>query len=622
MMHNMRKIYSYIIILLFFGVFSQSCLEDYLDRAPESGLTTEEVFSKYENFVKFFDAVYEGTATDDPSQPTTWHPFNLKTSYNLYLTQSDFRSTWEALTETADMGRVNRQAIKMGEIEAQLQWFTTYRVAPILNSMFKVIRMSNVSLDNIHMLKDADQKTVDDFKGQAHFVRAYAHFALFRLWGRMPYIDYVIGGDDQWDMPRLSNNETLQRIATDLDSAAWYFDLAGKMRRDPGPGGQGHLNDPEQWRPNGVAAIALKGRVLLYAASPLSNAHGQTDWENAAVACWEALKLAERYEYTLLPAANYKSNFVGAKYTNEQIWAWNYGTANYSNRIQTQLLCNAFRNNATSPTPECPTQNMVDRYETKWGDPLSTESERAEAIAKGNYREQDPYTDRDPRFYLCILYNTAPVPGFETAKIYYETVNGQKVYSELLNPSHTGITQTGYYQAKYWGGESVKNNITIHYTDPLIRLTELYLNYAEAANEAYGPNGRAPGATLSAVEAVNIIRERIGMVPVQARFTASTELFRERIKNERIVEFYGEGHHFYDIRRWKDAPRLMNEPSRRMDIEKVPVSDEYPTGYRYNANELMPPNRQVRWKSDAMYYFPFPIAEENKMKVFEPNPRW
>jgi hypothetical protein len=616
------KNYTYIILILSVGILTCSCLDDYLDRAPESGLTTEEVFSKYENFQLFFDAVYNGTGKDDPSQPNNWYEFNIKTSYNLYLTKSDLRSTWEGLTETADMGRVNRQTIKMGEIEANLQWFTTHRVAPILNSMFKVIRICNVALNNIEMLSDADQQTIDDLKGQAYFVRAYAHFALLRLWGGMPYIDFVIGEDDQWDMPRLSNNQTLAKIAEDLDKSAHHFGLAKRMRRDPGPGGQGHLNNPEQWRPNGVAAIALKGRVLLYAASPLSNENGVKDWEDAAIACWEAIRTAEQYEYALMPAADYKKNFVGAMYTNEQIWAWNYRSVGYTDGIQTQLLNNLLRNHSTTPTPECPTQNMVDRFETIWGDPLYTAGQRAEAIANGNYKEQDPYADRDPRFYICILYNTAPVPGFETAKIYYEMVNGERVYSEMLNPTHTGITQTGYYQAKYWGGQSVKNNINTHYTDPLIRLTELYLNYAEASNEAYGPNGRAPGASLSAVEAINQIRQRIEMAPVQSRFTGSAELFRERIKNERIVELYGEGHHFYDIRRWKDAPVLMNDPSRRMDIEKVPVSEEYPTGYKYNANQLMPANRQVRWKSDAMYYFPFPIAEENKMKVFKPNPRW
>ncbi|MDR2473344.1 MAG: RagB/SusD family nutrient uptake outer membrane protein [Tannerella sp.] len=598
-----------------------SCLEEYLDKTPEAGLSTEEVFSKYENFKLFFDAVYDGTSQDDPSQPTTWYDFNIKTSYSLYLTNSDLRHTWESFAETADMGRMNRQPIKQGDIEANLQWFTTYRVAPILNSMFKTIRISNVALNNIYMLKDVNEGVVNDFKAQAYFVRAYSHFALFRLWGRMPYIDKVIGADDQWDMLRLSNHETLYKIADDLDSAAYFFGLAEKMRRDPGPGEQGHLNDPEQHRPNGVAAIALKGRALLYAASPLSNEKGQSDWEAAAIANWDAIRIAEQYKYTLISGTDYKQNFVGAKYTNEQIWAWNLGSCAYNHRVQTQLLNGVFVNNKTGPTGECPTQNMVDRFETKWGDPLNTPEDRAAATAAGHYNEQDPYSNRDPRFAIDIVYNTAPIPGFETAKIYFEMKDGVPVYSQLLDKSFAGITQTGYYQAKIWGGQSVNNRISTQYTDPLIRLTELYLNYAEAANEAYGPDGRAPGATISALEAINIIRNRIGMAPVQNRFIASKEMLRERIKNERTVELYGEGHHFYDIRRWKDAPRLMSEPLTGVDIEKVAVSAEYPTGYKHTRKNL-PPERQVRWKSDAMYYFPFPISEEHKMKTFEPNQRW
>lgn len=611
---------------IFLAALSMICLscEKFLDKSPESGLSTEVVFSKYDNAKSFFDAVYAGTSKDDPTAPSTWYEYSIKTGYNLYLTQSAFRSTWEALTETADMGRINRQCIKYGQIESQLQWFTTHRVAPILNSMFKDIRICNVFLANVDMIQDADEATKNDLRGQAHFVRAYCHFALTRLWGGMPYIDHVISGDEPWDMPRLSNNECYNRVAIDLDSAYYFLNLAGKTRRDPGPGQVGHLNDPQQDRPNGCAAKGLKARALLYAASPLSNENGKADWEKAAAASWEAIKIALDNSYELLPAEDYKKNFIGAKYTNEQIWAWNYNgnAVAYNNGIQTQLMCNLMLNNSTSPTPECPTQNMVDHFETSWGDPLETKADREAAIAIGHYKSQDPYSNRDPRFYLDILYNTAPVPGFGTAKIYWENKNGKVTYSEMLNQSHTGITQTGYYQAKYWNGQSVKNKTNAYFTDPLIRLGELYLDYAEAANEAYGPNGKAPGATLTALEAVNLIRSRIGMVPIQDKFTGSTDLLRERIKNERVVELYGEGHHFYDIRRWKDAPRVMSEPSRKMDIEKVAVSEQYPTGYKFDDTQELPPTRQVRWTSDAMYYFPFPISEENKMKVFTPNKRW
>lgn len=608
-----------IIIILLVSLFSVSCLDEYLDKAPESGLVTEDVFSKYENFKQFFDAVYEGTSIAPAT--TAYYDYNIKTSYSLYFTYGDLKHTWESMTETADMGRLP-STVKQGEIEATLHWYTTHRVAPILTSMFMDIRICNMALQNMHLLKDVDQKIVDDFTGQAHFVRAYGHFALFRLWGGMPYITKVIGADDQWDLPRLSNHETLLKIAADLDTAAIYFEKAGKMRRDPGPGLPGHLNDPDQFRPNGVAAKALKGRVLLYAASPLSNKNGKADWEAAAKANWEAIQLAHQYGYDLLTLQNYKQNYVGVKYSNEQLWAWNIGTTlSYNNKIHHNLVNGVFTANKTGTAGECPTQNFVDRFETSWGDPLNTEADRAKASALGHYNEQNPYINRDPRFGIVILHNTAPIPGYGTAKIYYEMVDGSAKYSELLDPGYAGITRTGYYQRKIWGEQSTKNRISTHYTESLIRLGELYLNYGEAANEAYGPNAMAPGATLSAAGAINKIRDRVGMVPVQDQFTASAELFRERIKNERTLELYGEGHHYYDIRRWKDAPVLMSTPLAGVDIEKVPVSPQYPTGYKYTRN-VLPPDRQVRWKSDAMYYFPFPTTEEYKMKTFVPNKRW
>jgi len=608
----------YLIIILFVSFTFVSCLDDYLDKAPESGLVTEDVFSKYENFKLFFDAVYNGTSIAPAT--TSYYDYNIKTTYSLYFSFGDLRHTWESLTETADMGRLP-SGIKQGEIEATIHWYTTHRVSPILTSMFMDIRICNMALQNMHLLKDVDPKIIDDFKAQAYFVRAYSHFALVRLWGGMPYITKVIGADDQWDLPRLTNYESYVKIAADLDTAVTYFEKAGKMRRDPGPGLPGHLNDPDQFRPNGVAAKALKGRVLLYAASPLSNKNGKSDWEAAAKANWEAIQSAEQYKYELLTLARYKDNYVNVKYSNEQLWAWNDGTLRAYNNGHHQLINGVFTAVKTTTTGECPTQNMVDRFETSWGDPLNTEADRANAIALGHYDEQNPYANRDPRFKIVILYNTAPIPGYGTAKIYYEMVNGVVKYSELLDQSYAGITRTGYYQRKIWGEQSIKNKVNTYYTEPTIRLTELYLNYAEAANEAYGPNAMAPGTAMSAVDAINKIRNRVGMVPFQNQFTATTERFSERIKNERTVELYGENHHFYDIRRWKDAPVLLSTPLTGVDIEKVPVSPAYPTGYKY-IRRVLPMDRQVVWKSDAMYYFPFPTSEEYKMKTFVPNKRW
>ncbi|MCE5348209.1 MAG: RagB/SusD family nutrient uptake outer membrane protein [Bacteroidales bacterium] len=616
------------IIILFFGLSSiilNSCLEDYLDKAPESGLSEDEVFSKYLNFKQYFNSVYDGQVYFEGingGQLKGWYNYNLKTTFYMYFVQWGQKYTWESMTDMSDVGRLEfAQPIKSGNIAADIYKFITSGAhRPILRSMFIVIRTCNLTLQNIGKLKSTNQEDIDDFIAQAHFVRAYAHFELMRIWGGMPYITKVIGPDDQWDMPRLSRHETLLKVAADLDTAALYFEKAGRMRRDAGPGQVGHLSDPDQARPNGVAAKAIKSRALLYAASPLNNEMGQTDWEEAAKASWEAIEIAEQYGYGLLSAADYKKNYIGTTYTNEQLWGWYAGTFGYSGIGA--LDNGVFAGSKGGNSGECPTQNTVDKFETKWGDPLNTQAERDAAAALGHYNEQDPYKDRDPRFYIDIIYNTAPIPGFGTAKMYYEmTPNGAK-YSELLDRNYIAISYTGYYQRKRWGEQSIKNKTTPQYTDPIIRLGELYLNYAEAANEAYGPNTPAPNSSMTAVQAINKIRNRIGQADVLPQFTANKDIFRARIKNERTIELCFEGGHYYhDIRRWKDAPAVMTGgPLIAMDVEKVPVSGTYPTGYKYTRMP-MPANRQSQWK-DAMYFIPFLPEDAYKMKNFVQNEQW
>ncbi|MDQ6477946.1 RagB/SusD family nutrient uptake outer membrane protein [Dyadobacter sp. LHD-138] len=615
----MKKYISILLSTAMLGLVLTSCVEDYLNKAPESGLTTEDVFSKYENFKKFFDSIYEGNKKDGD----TWRAYNIKNGYPLYFEFWDQKYTLESLTDMSDMGRVmDAQVIKSGQISAIINKMTyDPQRRPILGSMFSIIRICNITLKNIGALKDVNQVDINDFKGQAHFIRAFAHFELFRLWGPMPYLNTVIGPDDAWDIARLSKHETLVRIAADMDSAATFFAQADLMRRDPGPGVAGHLNNPEQKRPTGVAAKAYKARALLYAASPLNNERGAADWEEAAKANWEAIQIAEKSGYDLLSLADYKKNYIGTTYSNEQLWAWYAGTKAYNAGDLNTQMNGVFGGGKTGWSGECPTQNTVDKFETKWGEPLNTAADRQAAAAAGHYNEQDPYKDRDPRFYIDIIYNTAPIPGYSTAKIYYETNNGAAVYAQLLDPSYAGITRTGYYERKTWGEQSVNNKTTPQYTDPLIRLGELYLNYAEAANEAYGPNGMAPGATASALQALNKIRTRAGMPNVLQAYSLSKDKLRERIKNERTIELCFEGSHYYhDIRRWKDAPQVMGGPLYRVDIEKVPVSTTYPTGYKYTRMP-MSADRQTRWK-DAMYYLPFNTEDMYKMKNFVSNELW
>jgi len=609
------------IVLLIFGLCTTlltSCLKQYLDKAPAAGLSETEVFTKYDNFKSFFQTVYDGRVGT----------FNIKSGFSLYFESWSNKYSWDQLTDITESGRrLSSQQIKGGVMNwgnlDNMMVKETAGSRSMHRGMYQSIRICNIVLANIGMLKDASQKEIDDFLAQAHFVRAFAHFHVFKFWGGTPYLTKALGPDDLWDIPRLTPYKTLTSIAADLDTAATYFLSAEKMRRDPGPGQTGFLNDPDQALPNGVAAKAMKGRALLYAASPYYNENGIKAWEEAAKANWEAIQIAQQYGYALLNAVDYKLNYVGNNYSNEQLWGWTQGATAYNSALLNSLLGGVFASNKSGASGDCPTQNMVDMFETKWGDPLNTTADRAAAIAAGHYSDQNPYLNRDPRFYIDILYNTAPFPGYTTAKIYYQTVGGIATYSDLLDPSYYGITHTGYYERKLLGDLSVKNKISPIMTDPIIRLGELYLNYAEAANEAYGPNTPEPGATMSAVQTINFMRSRwtaSQLAPVQTQFTTSTDAFRTRIKNERTVELCFEGHRWFDLRRWMDAPTAYTTPLIGMDIEKVTVNSTYPTGYRYTRMALSA-DRQPAWK-DAMYWLPFLPAQEYLMKNFTPNPHW
>lgn len=550
---------------------------------------------------------------------------NIQVAFTVYFNAGSRKFSIEQMTDFCDNGREREhQPIKTGNMGNNITLlYDDINQRPQFTPMFRIIRICNTALKNVNRLKDIDQAEKDDIIGQAHFVRAFAHYNLFRWWGPMPYITHVIGPYDQWDIPRLTKHETCMRIAADFDTAAIYFEKANKMRRDnPVVGGAGHLNHPDMFRPNGTAAKGFKSRILVYAASPLNNELGTKDWEEAAKASWEALQIALDNGYQLLSAANYKQNFIGANYSNEQLWGNALGEIGHSSGFVGYLINGVFLGVKGNTCADCPTQNAVDYYETKWGDPLNTQAARDAATALGHYDEQNPYANRDPRFYHDIIHNEASIPGFGTAKIYYENVGGTVRYGDLLNQEYTGLTATGYYSRKLWGEQSVKNNITPLHTDPIIRLAELYLNYAEAANEAYGPNSPAPGATLTAVQAINRLRQRHGQADVLLQLAQNTEVFRQRIRNERVVELSFEGHYYFDTRRWMVAPTLMKGPLIGMTIEKVPVSPQYPIGYKHTRVPI-PPNKQSSWK-DEQYYFPFAEQDYFTMRKFDVslNPRW
>ena len=622
----MRKILGKLLVSAALAVMAStvtSCLNAYLDRSPDSGLSEEEVFSKYQNYKSFFYAAYSGA----DSKLTAFHPLTF--AFN------DQKFTFEGITDMCDMARLtNSQIIKMGGGQNAIGIVgynkgVSGKEAAKVTYAWKIIRICNIAIEKIGMLQDATEQQKEDLLGQAYFVRAYVNFEIFRLYGAVPYVDRVLGADDDWDLPALGEKEFLYKVADDFQTAAGYFEKAGLMRRDPASG-PGHLAAPDQDKPNGVAALAMRGRALLYAASPLNNSdNDKTIWEEAAAANMEAITAALDNGFTLLPFDEYSKNFNGTTYSDEQLWGYSAGTMQYRNNRLQAFVGYVFSKDAYS-SAQCPTQNFIDKFETIDGYALNTEALRSVAEAAGSYNEQNPYVKRDPRFDVIVVYNQKDISagGFGKASLYVKE-DGTLPAGSLLQKkagSSDGVTETYYYECKRIGGPYNDITHTITLTDPIIRLGELYLNYAEAAFEAYGgPGGKAPGANLTSVGALNVIRNRAGMPDVRAEYLADTETYRERIKNERAIELCFEGYHYYcDIRRWKDAPEIGRSKLYGMRATKLNDGydkSKYPTGFRYDRFEL-PANRQISWKNDGMYYIQFRNSDLVKMKNYTPKMAW
>ena len=147
-----------------------------------------------------------------------------------------------------------------------------------------------------------------------------------------------------------------------------------------------------------------------------------------------------------------------------------------------------------------------------------------------------------------------------------------------------------------------------------IRFAQLYLDFAEAANEAYGPTTVVPGTNMSAVDAINIIRQRVGAVPVRDEFKVSKEVFRERIYNERTVELCFENHRWHDIRRWHIAKELLS------DIKKAVITRTGEDTYSFRYVSVAPNLQRVF--EDKHYWYPIPREQMEMLSVFTQNPGW
>ena len=216
-----------------------------------------------------------------------------------------------------------------------------------------------------------------------------------------------------------------------------------------------------------------------------------------------------------------------------------------------------------------PTQNLVDAFPAANGYPI--------ANAKSGFDAENPYANRDPRLAKYIIFN-GQTAGSGSSVINTQADNSANL--DGLNKDVSKSTRTGYYMKKLLRQDiNLDPNVNSkqnHYT-ARIRYTELYLDYAEAANEAYGPTG---GSGFSAYDVIKAIRQRAGIKdengqdPYLESIKNDKDKMRELIRNERRIELCFEGFRFWDLRRWKLD---ITEEAKGVSITNVGAGKKYET---------------------------------------------
>lgn len=646
------KIYTLSLILASLFI---SC-EDYLDKIDNiDALVETDIFSDFSLTQQFLDGAYlylitevssAGNAPDImPGMTMSGEGYpgrfnnNVQERYQLY-SNADYLAIMDLPTGSAANNRDTPLFV------------TRY------TETWKGIRVVNTFLRNVDLLENGTEEQINGLKGQAYFLRAFLHHLLSKRHGDLLYLTENLDLNSDLARDRESYESILENI---------YLDIETAMSLLPVRWGEGDLG-----RPTRGAAMALKSRVALFAASPLVNENNDAQkWVDAAVAASDLINYAnENGLYQLIDASeantmdvghngadlfepepqklnNYRSVFVGPGRSKvlpqEAIFMEvNDNTTGGGGTLvplPRTYLTNGFDivKGNNNPMNIGATANFIEKFETKSG--LAIEDD-------ATYNEQEPFINRDPRFYNSILYDGVPwiitTAGPLNTSPRDAITNGVVTDLALVNEEgnrgfdiHDPATPTnrlwqvrnstglrirkwlpnGYYLRAGFNGED-----DFHVSNMIFRMSEIYLNYAEAANEAYGPNGSAPNQTLTALDAVNVIRNRVGMPDVNGMYTGSAATLRSRIRNERAVELCFEGIRYDDIRRWKTAHLPENKTVEFLEMRwQGGESATFPTGFSY---ENVEQTNLTKTFEERNYWWPVPSAQIEAVPQFGQTTGW
>jgi len=625
-------------ILIIISAIFVSC-EEYLNKAPELGLTETDVFNNFSTIQGYLD--------------------------NTYLCINDFSKgtfqgiQWTHASQMSDEGCNAKSGGKMVSVInkglwlgsnscGEVGWGTTGVGSAnglVIPNAFFAIRIINRVIEKAPQMSFLTDEQKDKLLGQAYFFRAWFYFEVIRRVGGMPLLDKVFLPEDDFNQERLTYQQS-------SDWAIEQLDRAILLLPDECP-------TAETGRVNKATAYALKSMMELYSASPLmcnpidkieNNGYDIERCKKAAQYAKEALDYIENVvpKHKMMPGSEYKNIFYHSPnfVSNESLFYINSGGANRgSNNNGTQDLPTLWQNvefsNLTGGrgiSQVCPTQNMIDLYETKNGYPVKLVGSNW-VTGDPDFNQSKPFENRDPRLSLTII-----LPGEEFGSInnnpnYQCTWVGGRDVEPARTPDETNLTS---YTLKKWQWPSsvvtrlagVNGYLDYCYNCIIIRTTQVWLDYAEAMNEAYGPTDKNL-YEYSAVDAINKVRQRVGMNPVRSEYTTSKDLFRERIRNERAIELMFENHRWFDLRRWMIAEEIFNRKGDPYPIKGAKVTatnvGKYNIKNKYTdvvlpgnvfSYELVDIPTQIRVFQKKHYWYPIGEDEVFRYSKLKQNPGW
>jgi hypothetical protein len=571
----------------------------YLDQVPNDRITIEQVFQKKGPSEQYLANVYN--YINDESDQWGANPWNGNCD--------ELDVTWSKYA----IYNLNIGNMSAGNALFD-KWGYYYR--GIRSATYFMNHIDN----NAEILATDGQQLIDQYKAEARFLRAYYYFLLMRQYGPVVLVgETEIPADapaGAMQLPRSTFDSCVAYVVSELDKAAAVLPKI--------PSSNGQVSDIQYGRATVGMALAVKSRLLLYAASPLYNGntdfagfknpegaqlinqvYDQQKWRKAADAAREVISLGLYSLYTDPggdPLRSYQGIFMQA-WNVEQIF-------NRKSNSQPTWDVNCMPRQAGGWCGIGPTQEQVDAYFMNDGKTISESSQYSESgfTTVNGVPVYNMYINREPRFYASVTYNNSFFQGGTMTSAKAITFFPGGPNGKTGHP--TDWTKTGYLVRKNIAPQTNNGsggNGTV-YARPLclFRLGEIYLNYAEALNE-YDPGN------ADIIKYLNLVRTRAG-IPVYGSadlaVPASQSGMRIRIWQERRVELAFETHRWFDIRRWKIAAQVMGA-MHGMDINK----DDNTFYTRVTAANHI-------FRNPASYWFPISQYDMDRSKLLVQNPGW